>query len=95
MGSRRCFPSSRDRAEASAVAADAPGIRAPVCCSHRNPNIDPSGNVPTQGESRFDPRTIGTGRLEAFSDGVIAVIITILVLELARPVLTGVIQMPY
>src|SRR5579862_8044849 len=34
-------------------------------------------------------REVGTGRLEAFSDGVIAVIITVLVLELKVPAANG------
>ena len=33
----------------------------------------------------YDARTMGKGRLEAFSDGVIAIIITIMVLELRAP----------
>ncbi len=37
----------------------------------------------------MDPQGAGTGRLEAFSDGVIAVIITILVLELKVPAPDG------
>ena len=33
----------------------------------------------------MEPNTIGKGRLEAFSDGVIAIIVTIMVLELKIP----------
>lgn len=39
---------------------------------------------------RMSGKSMGTGRLEAFSDGVIAVIITILVLELKVPAAHGV-----
>jgi uncharacterized membrane protein len=39
----------------------------------------------TQRRTNFTSSVIGTGRLEAFSDGVMAVIITIMVLELRPP----------
>jgi uncharacterized membrane protein len=43
-------------------------------------------NSPTeQSEQAESSGIIGTGRLEAFSDGVLAVIITIMVLEIRRP----------
>jgi uncharacterized membrane protein len=43
------------------------------------------GNTPAAQGRRDLSETMGTGRLEAFSDGVIAIIITIMVLELKVP----------
>lgn len=49
-------------------------------------SITPDGSVPTPGlEAGATGARMGKGRLEAFSDGVIAILITIMVLELKIP----------
>src|SRR3979409_1181585 len=40
----------------------------------------------TPSESEFSGKAPGTGRIESFSDGVIAILITIMVLELKLPI---------
>jgi len=48
-------------------------------------SLNPPAPQPTLGKAPESGNVMGTGRIEAFSDGVIAVIITIMVLELKAP----------
>src|SRR3546814_5548335 len=56
-----------------------------VCSSDLSRFCEETERPAIPGARRYGGMTMGKGRLEAFSDGVIAIIITIMVLELKVP----------
>jgi uncharacterized membrane protein len=62
--------------------------RRPRCCTGRAPSwpeAAPCAGLPVRRAARYVSGAMGRGRLEAFSDGVVAILITIMVLELRVP----------